>query len=109
MFLQSIISHFLGNLLILAYQKNMDAILADEQTRKEVDAIIKEIFHLLKIGEKQIDDYKILPDIYAFPDNYISEYASQKGVRILWNMIKNIDYFASPVLFELLSKISNKY
>lgn len=109
MFWQKKISWALGNLFILAYDEDISKILLNKERRQTVDGAIKEICQILKREEQQPDTQKLLTDIYAFPDGFISEYASPSGCLSLCEMIGDVNYFDHPKLFELTNKILNKY
>ena len=77
--------------------------------RNRVDGIIKEIFQISKDKERQLDTQLLLTDIYAFPDGFVSEYDSLRGVDALCKMIGDTDYFNHPKLFELIKEVTKKY
>ena len=109
MFWQKKISWALGNLFVLAYDEDISKILVNNEKRQTVDNAIKETCQILKNEEYQIDAQKLLTDIYAFPDGFISEYASPSGCLSLCEMVGDVNYFDYPKLFELTNKILKKY
>ena len=108
-FWQEIAPCFLANLCLLAYKTDISVILADNEKRKKVDTAVSEIVSLLKKEKQQIDEQKILSDIYAFPDGYSSEFDSLKGIDALSKFVEGVDYFETPALFELVSAAYKKY
>ena len=109
LFLQNFIPWFLGNLLIVSYQKNISELLADNNIRQSVNDVIKEILHLLVEKDKFVDDASILPDIYAFPDNFVSECDSSRGCLVLSELIRGVNVFDTPKTLELIAKAIKKY
>ena len=108
-FLQTLIPYVLGNLLILAYCDDISKLLLNGNLRQKLDDIIKETIQLLIKDAQQIDKHAILPEIYAFPDNYVSEFDSKQGVFVLSQIIKGADYFKTPGLSELINTAMKKY
>ena len=109
LFLQNFIPWFLGNLLVLSYQKNISVLLADNDIRQELNDVVKEIMQLLIGEDKMIDEASVLPDIYAFPDNFVSEFDSLTGVSVLSEIIKGVNGFDTPKTFGLIAKTIKKY
>ena len=109
MFWQKLVAMVLGNMLILAYKDDVSKLLLNSEIRQRVDDLIKEFAKKIKDKECQIDTQKLLTDIYAYPDNFVSEYASTKGCIALSEMIDGADCFNYPKLFEILSELTKKY
>jgi ketopantoate reductase len=109
MFWQKVSSWFLGNLLVLAYNNSIANILLDSNVRKKVDEIIKEIARILANKDIDIDTQVLLTDIYAFPDDFLSEYSSPRGCLALIDMFAGVDRFECPNLFELIGATTKKY
>ncbi|MBE6467474.1 MAG: hypothetical protein E7004_02645 [Alphaproteobacteria bacterium] len=109
LFWQELVPYLLGNLYVLMYQSDISQILTDNNKRQKLDLMIAEVVKLLKKAKQQIDEQKILPDIYAFPDGFSSEFDSLQGVEALSRLIDGIDYFETPELFEIISKVYKKY
>lgn len=109
LFWQELVPYLLGNLYVLMYQSDISQILTDNNKRQKLDLMIAEVVKLLKKAKQQIDEQKILPDIYAFPDGFSSEFDSLQGIEVLSRLIDGIDYFETPELFEIISKIYKKY
>lgn len=109
LFVQSIIPWFLGNLMILAYQKDISVLLSDNDIRQKIDDVIKEMLSLLKGKERHVDEHSILPDIYAFPDKFVSEFDDLRKVAGLSELIKGADSFNSPKLIDLMAMVLKKY
>ena len=109
MFWQKLVAMVLGNMLILAYKDDVSKLLLNSEIRQRVDDLIKEFAKKIKDKESQIDTQKLLTDIYAYPDNFVSEYASTKGCIALSEMIDGADCFNYPKLFEILSELTKKY
>lgn len=109
LFWQELVPCLLGNLYVLMYQSDVSQILTDNNKRQKLDLMIAEVVKLLKKAKQQIDEQKILPDIYAFPDGFSSEFDSLQGIEVLSRLIDGIDYFETPELFEIISKVYKKY
>ena len=109
LFLQNLIPWFLGNLLVLSYQRNITELLANNEVRQEVSSVVKEILQLLGCNDNLVDEASVLPNIYAFPDNFVSEFASDRGVLILSEIIKGINGFDTPKTFKLIASAIKKY
>lgn len=109
LYLQTLIPWFLGNLSVLGYQKDISTLMSNSETRQDIEEAIKEVLKALKCENFQVDENAILPDIYAFPDKFVSEFDSLRGVNALLNIIKGVDRFNSPKLFDLTAKAFKKY
>jgi hypothetical protein len=109
LYLQMLIPWFLGNLLVLSYQKNVSEVLADNKSRQEIVDVVKEILKLLERGNSLIDEASVFPDIYAFPDNFVSEFASGRGILSLSEAIKGINAFDTPKTFAMIARAAKKY
>ena len=109
LFWQELSSHFLANLCLLAYKTDISQILTNSENRKKIDLAISELAGLIKKGGQQIDEQKVLSDIYAFPDGYSSEFDSMQGVNALSKFVEGIDFFETPNLFEMVAAICKKY
>ena len=109
LFFQELAASFLGNLCLLAYKSDISLIVADNEKRKRVDLAISETAKLLKKEKHQIDEQKVLSDIYAFPDGYTSEFDSKQGIDALSKFVDGIDYFETPNLYELFATACKKY
>lgn len=108
-FWQKMSAWFLGNLLVLAYENDVSKIMLNNELRQNTDAVMKDISQILKTKEVQIDTQTLLTDVYAFPDGFVSEYASLRGLNSLSEMIEIPDYFNHPKLFEMIKKAFKKY
>lgn len=108
-FWQKMAAWFLGNLLVLVYENDVSKIMLNNESRQNADAVIKEVSQILKTKEVHIDTQTLLTDVYAFPDGFVSEYASLRGLNSLSEMIEIPDYFNHPKLFEMIKKALKKY
>ena len=109
LFVQSIIPWFLGNLAVLAYQKDVSALLSDNEIRQKIDNAIKEMTRLLGGKEKYLEEHSVLPEIYACPDKFVSEFDDLRKIAGLSEIIKDADVFNSPNLVELMMTAIKKY
>ena len=109
LYFQTLIPWVLGNLMSLAYKKNISELLLDQNVRQTVDDIIDKELFPSEYNKENVDKKSFLPDVYAFPDGFVSEYDSLRGVLALSEMIGGGDRFSSPRLFKLIASAMKKY
>ncbi len=100
-------SFLIANLLILKYKQSPSCLLLDENIRKQVDAILKEISFLAKKNSENFDSSKSLASIYAIPNNYNGEINNVKSFNNLVPSITSINHFDTPFLHNLIVSATN--
>ena len=109
LFWKNFIPFVLGNIFVLAYDKDVSKLMEIDDIRKEIRDASSECVKMLKQIKIEVDEAEVLPAIYAFPDGYVSEFNSLLGVSVLTDVFVKPDYFNTPVLFNVLAKAVNKY
>jgi len=103
-FEQKLFSFALMNLIILVYEQSVSSLLNLPNMREQIDLAIKEYCLL----NKNIEESSVLPEIYAFPDEYKGEFRDANDINLLYSLFTGIDYFKTPILSQWLMKASKK-
>ncbi len=103
LFWPQLLPFFLGNLLLLASNQTISSALNQPTYRQLVDNAIKEIALITPSLKNKLNLSDVLPQIYAIPDNYKSEFTSPVAFNLLSSLIKGITPFTTPHLNQLLT------
>ena len=106
-FWKHFIPFFMRELLLTAYKKDLPALLNQTDVRKQIFTAINELCALSKDADKKTKAEDVLALLYTVPDKYKSEFLKSENTPVLAELLPQISYFETPVLFKLLS-LANK-
>ena len=101
--------YFIGSLLLMIYGKNISSILMRQDIRQQTDSAITEIIGVAQKEKATPDSSEILAQLYTFADDYSGDIITLRDFNAFSNLIKNINNFETPTLFNLLIRASKKY
>ena len=108
-FWQNLAPYFIGNLLLLCYNKPISALMSQAETRHQADSAVNELISLAATDKISLDSGEIIARIYTFANDYPGDIKTQNDFNAFLNLIKELNRFDTPVLFDLLSLASKKY
>ena len=109
LFWQHLAPFLLGNLLVLSAGRDISSVLLQNDIRRQTDTAVNELCKLAKAEKVSLDPANILPRLYAFPDNYQSEFSSPQSFAALSALIPGINRFDTPALYGFLANAAKKY
>ena len=105
-FEQKFISYILINLLTAIYKKGISELVSDAEIRKLTDEAISEMKKIATKKKIEIDSSKVLADIYAIPEETVSQFLNEKAFLFVSGVLGQINKTDCPTLYKMLLKLS---
>ena len=102
-FKQKFLEMFAINLLLLAYEKDMSAILYNKKDLKKTEEAVREICSATIGNGEESFDKKVLQSLYDVPDGYRSEFSGKSFFNFFLKG-ERISAVSTPVVYEMMSK-----
>ena len=106
-FWQNFATFFIGNLLSLSSDQNINETLA--VSRKQIETAIQELSIFAIKDNTTLNSTEVLASLYTINDTYQSDIVNSKQFNAFANILPEINYFETPTLFDFLTKASKKY